>query len=97
MSEVSSSTLGLYRSYLAERGVSAWVSYLNVSVLVGTLSLALFNASKDQVAKNMAYAYAVISVGTLVSNLLIVPHHALIMEIRKRRFMDTRSTSVVLP
>ena len=45
---------------------TAWVSYLNVSILVGTLSLALFNASKDQVAKNMAYAYAAISVGTLV-------------------------------
>lgn len=45
----------------------AWVSYLNVAILVGTLSLALFNASKDEVARNMAYAYAVISVGTLVS------------------------------
>ena len=49
--------------------MAAWVSYLNVAVLVGTLSLALFNASKDEVAKNMAYAYAVISVGTLVRTL----------------------------
>ncbi|KAJ3518709.1 hypothetical protein NM688_g9400 [Phlebia brevispora] len=43
-----------------------WVSYLNIAVLIGTLSLALFNASKDQVARNFAYAYAIISVGVLV-------------------------------
>ena len=35
-------------------------------MLIGTLSLALFNASKDQVARNFAYVYAAISVGVLV-------------------------------
>ena len=50
---------------------SAWLSWLNISVLVGTLALALFNASEDnQVARTFAYTYAVISVGILVS---IVP------------------------
>ena len=44
----------------------AWVSYLNMSVLIGTLAVALFNASKDPVARNFAYLYAVISVGILV-------------------------------
>jgi len=43
-----------------------WVSYLNMSVLIGTLAVALFNASKDPVARNFAYLYAVISVGILV-------------------------------
>lgn len=47
--------------------IPAWIAYLNTSVLVGTLALALFNASKDQIARNFAYAYALISVGILVS------------------------------
>jgi len=42
-----------------------WVSYLNMSVLVGTLAVALFNASKDPIARNFAYLYAVISIGIL--------------------------------
>jgi hypothetical protein len=33
---------------------------------MGTLSIALFNASKDQIARNFAYVYAVASVGVLV-------------------------------
>ena len=45
----------------------AWISYLQTSVLTGTLALALFNASKDEVARNFAYAYAVFSIAVLVS------------------------------
>jgi hypothetical protein len=37
-----------------------------MSVLVGALAVALFNASKDPIARNFAYLYAVISVGILV-------------------------------
>ena len=37
-----------------------------MSVLVGTLAIALFNASKDSIARNFAYVYAVISVGIMV-------------------------------
>lgn len=37
-----------------------------MSVLVGTLAVALFNASKDPIARNFAYLYAVISVGIMV-------------------------------
>ena len=44
----------------------AWVSWLNLSILLGTLSLALFNASKDYIARSFAYTYAVISIGVLV-------------------------------
>jgi len=43
-----------------------WVSYLNMSVLIGALAVALFNASKDSIARNFAYLYAVISVGILM-------------------------------
>jgi hypothetical protein len=43
-----------------------WVSYLNMAILIGTLSVALFNASKDPIARNFAYVYAVISIGILI-------------------------------
>ena len=39
---------------------------MNMAVLIGTLALALFNASKDDISRYFAYAYAVISVGILV-------------------------------
>ncbi|KAG8928387.1 hypothetical protein FRC01_006010 [Tulasnella sp. 417] len=42
-----------------------WISYLNVSILLATLAAALFNASRDQLARNFAYAYALISMVTM--------------------------------
>jgi hypothetical protein len=42
------------------------VSYLNIAVLVGTLSLALFNSAKDDITRYFSYAYAVISIGIIV-------------------------------
>jgi hypothetical protein len=47
--------------------IKAWISWLNLSVLLGTLALALFNASEDVVARQFAYAYALISIGVLVN------------------------------
>jgi hypothetical protein len=46
---------------------AAWVSYLDAAILIGTLALALFNAAKDDITRYFAYAYALISVGVLVS------------------------------
>lgn len=37
-------------------------------MLIGTLALALFNASEDTIAQNFAYLYALISVGVLVAS-----------------------------
>jgi hypothetical protein len=58
-------------------GFLAWVSYLNMAILIGTLSVALFNASKDPIARKFAYVYSAISVGILVRTsllfLLILP------------------------
>ncbi|KZT01373.1 uncharacterized protein LAESUDRAFT_480536 [Laetiporus sulphureus 93-53] len=59
-----------------------WISYLNIAVLVGTLAMALFNASKDQIARNFAYAYAAISVGILVYGYVVYQHR--ITMIQKR-------------
>ena len=35
-------------------------------MLIGALAVALFNASKDDVARNFAYTYAAISIGIMV-------------------------------
>jgi hypothetical protein len=36
-----------------------WISYLSTSVVMSSLSLALYNASKDRVTTYFAYIYAV--------------------------------------
>ena len=45
----------------------AWISWLNISILLATFSLGLFNASKDDIARRFAYVYAFISVTIMVS------------------------------
>ncbi|KAG8935378.1 hypothetical protein FRC02_008183 [Tulasnella sp. 418] len=42
-----------------------WISYLNVAILLGTLSAALYNSSHDVIARRFAYVYALISLGIL--------------------------------
>ncbi|KAI0671463.1 hypothetical protein C8Q78DRAFT_773465 [Trametes maxima] len=59
-----------------------WIAYLQTSVLVGTLALALFNASKDEIARNFAYAYAALSVAVLVYGYAVYQHR--ITMIRRR-------------
>ncbi|KAJ7455274.1 hypothetical protein B0H11DRAFT_1740036 [Mycena galericulata] len=59
-----------------------WVAWLNIAVLLGTLALALFNASKDQIARNFAYLYALISLGVVVYGYTLYQHR--ITKIRKR-------------
>jgi len=59
-----------------------WVSYLNIGVLIGTFALALFNASKDDVAKNFAYFYAVVSAGIITYGWIVYQHR--ISMIRRR-------------
>ena len=56
---------------------SAWIAYLNIGILLGTLALALFNASEDAIARDFAYVYAGISVCVVVrSNIhLSLPSH----------------------
>jgi hypothetical protein len=79
MSEVST-VLSIYHlattfwgsRYSSLFGSAAWISWLNLSVLIATLAMALFNASEDnEVARTFAYAYATISVGVLVSGSFI--------------------------
>ncbi|KAF9441068.1 hypothetical protein P691DRAFT_619306, partial [Macrolepiota fuliginosa MF-IS2] len=59
-----------------------WVSWLNISVVLATLSLVLFNSSKDNIATYFAYTYAIISVCTLVYGWALYQHR--ISMIRRR-------------
>ncbi|TCD60898.1 hypothetical protein EIP91_009308 [Steccherinum ochraceum] len=59
-----------------------WISYLNIGILIATLALALFNASKDQIARDFAYAYAAISIGVLIYGYVVYQRR--ITMIRKR-------------
>ncbi|TBU33488.1 hypothetical protein BD311DRAFT_748681 [Dichomitus squalens] len=59
-----------------------WISYLQTAVLIGTLALGLFNASKDDVARNFAYAYAALSVVVLIYGYALYQHR--IIMIRRR-------------
>ncbi|TFY76667.1 hypothetical protein EWM64_g7346 [Hericium alpestre] len=59
-----------------------WISYLNMSILIGALAVALFNASKDDVARNFAYLYAVVSVGILIYGYFVYQYR--ITMIRRR-------------
>jgi len=51
-----------------------WISWLNVSILLATLSLGLFNASKDDIARKFAYVYAFISVAILIYGYTLYQH-----------------------
>ena len=44
----------------------AWLSWLNAAILIGALAAALFNASRDPIARAFAYVYAALSVGVVV-------------------------------
>ncbi|KAI0034193.1 hypothetical protein K488DRAFT_77356 [Vararia minispora EC-137] len=59
-----------------------WISYLSMSILIGTLAVALFNASRDDVARYFAYFYALVSVGILIYGYVLYQHR--ITKIRSR-------------
>lgn len=53
-----------------------------MGVLIGTLALALLNASEDPVARNFAYVYALISAGVIIYGWVI--YQKRITKIRRR-------------
>ncbi|KAI9460751.1 hypothetical protein F5148DRAFT_1276731 [Russula earlei] len=73
-----------------------WVSYLNMSVLIGTLAIALFNASRDNIARNFAYVYAVISVGILVYGYVVYQHRITLIRRRDPAHFDQIAGPVII-
>ncbi|KAG8834583.1 hypothetical protein FRC17_008252 [Serendipita sp. 399] len=59
-----------------------WIAYLNIALLLGTLSLMLFNATTDPISRRFAYTYAAISIVVLIYGYLLFQRR--ITMIRKR-------------
>ncbi|KAG6862476.1 hypothetical protein C0995_000022 [Termitomyces sp. Mi166 len=73
-----------------------WVAWLNISVLLGTLALALFNASKDEIATRFAYAYALISVGVLIYAFALYQYRITMIRRRDPGHFDSIAGPIVL-
>ncbi|KAF8558194.1 hypothetical protein OG21DRAFT_1433939 [Imleria badia] len=59
-----------------------WLSWLTAAILIGTFAVALFNASRDPIARAFAYVYAALSVGVVIYGFYL--YQSRITMIRKR-------------
>ncbi|KIK55099.1 hypothetical protein GYMLUDRAFT_48048 [Collybiopsis luxurians FD-317 M1] len=73
-----------------------WVAWLNLSVLLATLALALFNASKDNIARDFAYAYAAISIGVMVYGYVLYQHRLTMIQRRDPGHFDALAGPVIV-
>ncbi|PPQ63938.1 hypothetical protein CVT24_009113 [Panaeolus cyanescens] len=73
-----------------------WVSWLNISILLATLALGLFNASKDDIAQTFAFVYALISVCTLIYGYVLYQHRISMIRRRDPGHFDALAGPVVL-
>ncbi|KAF9037683.1 hypothetical protein BJ165DRAFT_1416904 [Panaeolus papilionaceus] len=73
-----------------------WVSWLNISILLATLALGLFNASKDDIAQTFAFVYALISVCTLIYGYVLYQHRISMIRRRDPGHFDALAGPVIL-
>jgi len=73
-----------------------WVSWLSISVLLATLALGLFNASKDDIARKFAYVYAFISICVLVYGYLLYQHRITMIRRRDPGHFDALAGPIIL-
>ncbi|KAF8972193.1 hypothetical protein BDZ97DRAFT_1752785 [Flammula alnicola] len=73
-----------------------WVAWLNISILMAALSLGLFNASKDDIARRFAYVYAFISVCVLVYGYGLYQHRISMIRRRDPGHFDALAGPVIL-
>jgi len=73
-----------------------WVSYINMSVLIGALAVALFNASKDPIARSFAYVYATVSVGIMVYGYALYQHRITMIRRRDPGHFDQIAGPVII-
>lgn len=73
-----------------------WVSYINMSVLIGTLAVALFNASKDPIARSFAYVYALVSIGIMVYGYALYQHRITMIRRRDPGHFDQITGPVII-
>jgi uncharacterized membrane protein YidH (DUF202 family) len=73
-----------------------WISWLSISVLLAALALGLFNASKDEIARNFAYAYAFISVCVLIYGYALYQHRISMIRRRDPGHFDALAGPILL-
>lgn len=73
-----------------------WVSWLNISVLLATLAIGLFNASKDEIARDFAYFYAFVSICTMVYGYALYQHRITMIRRRDPGHFDALTGPVLL-
>ncbi|KAH9481259.1 Vacuolar transporter chaperone 1 [Psilocybe cubensis] len=73
-----------------------WISWLGISVLMAALSLGLFNASKDDIARRFAYFYAFVSVCVLVYGYCLYQHRITLIRRRDPGHFDALAGPVIL-
>jgi len=65
-----------------------WIAYLNMAILISTLAVALFNASKDDVTRYFAYFYALVSIGILIYGYFLYQHRITMIRSRDPGHFD---------
>ncbi|KAF9472862.1 hypothetical protein BDN70DRAFT_886471 [Pholiota conissans] len=73
-----------------------WISWLSISVLMAALSLGLFNASRDDVARRFAYVYAGISICVLIYGYCLYQHRISMIRRRDPGHFDALAGPVIL-
>jgi len=73
-----------------------WISWLNISILLATLAMGLFNASQDDIARDFAYFYAFISIGTLIYGYSLYQHRITMIRRRDPGHFDALAGPVFL-
>ncbi|KAF9001601.1 hypothetical protein BDQ17DRAFT_1244318 [Cyathus striatus] len=73
-----------------------WVSWLNMSILLAMLSLALFNSSKDSIATAFGITYALISVCILIYGYTLYQHRITMIRRRDPGHFDALAGPVIL-
>ncbi|KAF5341638.1 hypothetical protein D9611_001950 [Ephemerocybe angulata] len=73
-----------------------WVSWLNQAMVLAALSVALFNASKDEIARRFAIVYAVISIATLLYGYAIYQHRITMIRRRDPGHFDALAGPILL-
>ncbi|KAJ3508260.1 hypothetical protein NLJ89_g5851 [Agrocybe chaxingu] len=73
-----------------------WIAWLNISILLAALALGLFNASKDDIARQFAYVYAFISICVLVYGYSIYQHRISMIRRRDPGHFDALAGPVIL-
>ncbi|KAF8626121.1 hypothetical protein AX17_006616 [Amanita inopinata Kibby_2008] len=73
-----------------------WIAWLNNAVLLATLSVALFNASKDEISRRFAYTYALISIGVLLYAYILYQHRLTMILRRDPGHFDAHIGPIIL-